>query len=284
MKKLSRLLVAVCGCLIIFGCAAKEEYFVKEATAVKTDALEPVIFWSDKLTTSLLKIKPRFLSEQSEVDELMTQIKGEVEKTKRFKYVMVLKTKDVTDDREGFLIYPEVMSMKMEVRNTIDPKRKKYIASGSACLKVYDAYNASKEIETFTSKHHFEKMRRFAPGQSPTEQELNEQKKDLLRLIFVDLAIQLGDKFNPSYETGTIEKISAKTVYVHIKTDRLKGLKASHHQIAVIDDDNKPLASIEPISIEDGIITGVLYTKANLSIKPGMKVRARIYYSKNVRP
>jgi hypothetical protein len=110
---------------------------------------------------------------------------------------------------------------------------------------------------------------------------LKQQKKDLLRLIFVDLAIQVGDKFNPSYVMGNIEKISSKTVYVHIKTDRLKGLKASQQQIAVIDDDNKPLATIEPTRIEDGSITGTLYSKTNTSIKPGMKVRARIYVRKN---
>lgn len=281
MKKIVWLIVATCSCLVIFGCAAKEEYFIKEVAAVKTDALEPVIIRSDKLTTSLFKMKPRFISKQIEIDELMTQIKGEVEKTKRFKYIMVLKKEDVTDEREGFLIYPEVMSMNMDIRNTIDPKRKKYIASGSGCLKVYDTYNTSKEIETFTAKHDFEKMRRVAPGQAPTEQELNEQKKDLLRLIFVDLAIQLGDKFNPSYVIGTIEKISGKTVYVHIKTDLLRGLKAAQQQIAVIDDDNKPLATIEPLRMEDGSITGTLYAKTNASIKPGMKVRARIYVRKN---
>jgi hypothetical protein len=279
MKKFIWLIVAFCGCLSILGCAAKEEYFIKEATAVKTDALEPVIFRSDRFITSLRKIKPRLVYEQSEVDELMTQIKGEIEKTKRFKSVMVLKKEDVTDEREGFLIYPEVLSMHMDIRNTIDPQRKKYIASGSACLKVYDAYDKSKEIATFTSKHNFAKMGKS--GHVPDIQEQNEQKKDLLRLVFVDLAIQLGDKFNPSYVMGTIEKISGKTAYVHIKTDRLRGLKAKQQQIAVIDDDNKPLATIEPISIEDGSLTGLFNTKANRTIKAGMVVRARVYKTTN---
>ncbi len=281
MKKLVCLLVALWGCFTLIGCAAQNESFVKEAEAVKTDALEPVIFRSDKLVTSLRKIKPSLVYEQSDINELMTQIKSEIEKTKRFKYVMVLKKGDVTDEREGFLIYPEIMSMTINVRNTIDPQRKKYTVTGSACLKVYDAYDTSKEIETYTSEHHFEKMYRIRTGTAPDEQDLKQQKKDLLRLIFVDLAIQVGDKFNPSYVMGNIEKISGKTVYVHIKTDRLKGLKASQQQIAVIDDDNKPLATIEPTRIEDGSITGTLYSKTNTSIKPGMKVRARIYVRKN---
>lgn len=281
MKKLVCLLVALWGCFVLFGCTAHEESFVRTADAVKTDALEPVIFRTNKLVTSLRKIKPSLMYEQSDIDDLMTQIKSEIEKTKRFKYVMVLKKGDVTDEREGFLIYPEIMSMTMDIRNTIDPQRKKYIVIGSACLKVYDAYDTSKEIETYTSEHHFEKMYRIRAGKAPFEQDLKQQKKDLLRLIFVDLAIQVGDKFNPSYVMGNIEKISSKTVYVHIKTDRLKGLKASQQQIAVIDDDNKPLATIEPTRIEDGSITGTLYSKTNTSIKPGMKVRARIYVRKN---
>lgn len=281
MKKIIWLLAAVCGCLVLFGCAAKEEYFVKEAAAVKTDALEPVIFRSDRLAASLRKIKPRLVTEQSEIDEFMAQIKCEIEKTKRFKYVMVLKKEDITEETEGFVIFPEVMSMNMEIRNTVDPKRKKYIASGSACLKVFDVNKPSKEFEIFTAQHHFEKMHRITAGKAPTEFELNQQKKDLLRVIFVDLAIQLGDKFNPSYEMGTIEKISGKTVYVHIKTDRLRYLKAAQQQIAVIDEDNKPLATIESVRIEDGSLTGSLYSKTNRTIKPGMTVRARIYVSKN---
>jgi uncharacterized OB-fold protein len=80
---------------------------------------------------------------------------------------------------------------------------------------------------------------------------------------------------------GTIEKISGKTVYVHIKTDQLRDLKTSQQQIAVIDDDNKPLATIEPVRMEDGSITGTLYSKTNASIKIGMKVRARINVPKN---
>ena len=107
MKKLVCLLVALWGCFTLIGCAAQNESFVKEAEAVKTDALEPVIFRSDKLVTSLRKIKPSLVYEQSDINELMTQIKSEIEKTKRFKYVMVLKKGDVTDEREGFLIYPE---------------------------------------------------------------------------------------------------------------------------------------------------------------------------------
>jgi uncharacterized protein YcfL len=272
MKKLVWLLVVLWG-FALLGCAAKQE-FVKEAAAVKTDALEPVIFRSDKLVASLKKNKLRFM-EKDEIEELMTDIKSQVEQTKRFTYVMVLDKHDVTAETEGFIIYPEVQSMKMDIRNTIDPQRKRYVASGSACLKVYDAENSSKEMEIFTSRHSFEKM-----GQISRPHDANKQMKDLLRTIFLDLAIQLGDQFNPSYVMGTIEKISGKTAYVHIKTDQLRNLKAKQQQIAVVDDDNKPLASIEPISIEDGSLTGIFNAKAKRTIKTGMTVRARIYKSK----
>jgi uncharacterized protein (UPF0335 family) len=279
MNKIILLLIAVLACAGIFGCAAKQEYFIKEAETIKADALEPVIFRSDRLVTSLRKIKPRFAEEKSEIDELMTEIKSEIEKTKRFKHVVVLKKEDVSSEAEGFLIYPEVHYMTMDIRATYDPQRKRYIASGSACFKIYDAYDASKEIATFTSKHHFEKMGKS--GQAFTINEQNEQKRALLRLIFVDLAIQLGSKFNPSYVMGTIEKISGKTAHVYIKTDRLRDLKTKQQQIAVIDDDNKPLATIEPISIEDGSLTGIFNAKTNETIKAGMKVRARIYKAKD---
>lgn len=274
MRKFIILLATVLGCIVIFGCAANQE-IVTEAEAVKTDALEPVIFRSDKLVASLNKIKPRFIK-KNEIDELMTDVKSQIEQTKRFKYVMVLGEKDVSSEMEGYIIYPEVQDMKIVILNTIDPQRKKYIASGGACLKVYAVEDRSKEMEIFRSKHSFAKM-----GQIVRGHDQNQQMRDLLRLIFLDLAIQLGDKFNPSYEMGTIEKISGKTAYVHIKTDRLRELKAKQQQIAVIDENNKPLATIEPISIEDGSLTGIFNAKVNRTIKAGMTVRARVYKTTN---
>ncbi len=274
MKKLSFTLVIVLGCVAIFGCAAKQELVI-ETTAIKTDVLEPIIFRFDKLASSINKINPRFM-ESSEIEELKTDIKSQVEGTKRFKYVMVLDKTDSTSEKEGYYIHPEVYYIKLQTKNTIDPKRKRYIATGSACFKIYLAENPTKEYEIFTSRHSFEKI-----DQVVRELDQNKMKRELLRVIFLDLASQLGDKFNPSYVMGTIEKISGKTVYVHIKTDHLRDLKAAQQQIAVIDDDNKPLATIEPVRIEDGSITGALYSKTNTSIKTGMKVRARIYVRQN---
>ncbi len=274
MKRLIVTLVIILGFIALIGCAAKQELVV-ETTAVKTDVLEPVIFRFDKLASSINKINPRFM-EGSEIEELKADIKSQVEGTKRFKYVMVLDKTDSTSEKEGYYIHPEVYYIKMQTQNTIDPKRKRYIATGSACFKIYLAENPTKEFEIITSKHKFEKM-----GQVVRELDQNKMKRELLRVIFLDLASQLGDKFNPSYVMGTIEKISGKTVYVHIKTDQLRDLKTSQQQIAVIDDDNKPLATIEPVRMEDGSITGTLYSKTNASIKIGMKVRARINVPKN---
>jgi len=279
MRKFAALPFVLLGMIFLAGCAAKEVVLVRDAAAVKTDAVEPVIFRSDRLfsslNSSLKKFRP-ILAMEDERDEIMAEIKEQIEKTKRFKHAVFLSGKDVTTAKEGFLIYPEVLSVKMETRGTYDPKRKRFIATAKGCLIVYDAEDKTKEIEIFTSEKRFEKMGKSGITTLNADEQ-NEQIKTVLKYVFVDLAIKLGDEFNPSYVMGTIQKLSGKTVYVHIKTDELRGQKAKDQSIAVIDEDNKPLASIELINIDDGGISGTLYSKANTSIREGMKVRARIY-------
>lgn len=93
---------------------------------------------------------------------------------------------------------------------------------------------------------------------------------------FRALADQIGHEFNPSYEMGTVSKITGRTAYVQINTSAMRNLKKSQQAVEVVDEDNNVLASIQVLQLEDGSLSGTVYEKAGKSVGPGMKVRSRI--------
>ena len=86
----------------------------------------------------------------------------------------------------------------------------------------------------------------------------------------------MGNGFNPSYEMGSVSKLSGKTAYVQINTSKLRKMPKKQQAVEVVDEDNKVLAMIAELTIEDGSLSGKIYEKAGASVKEGSKVRARV--------
>jgi len=75
---------------------------------------------------------------------------------------------------------------------------------------------------------------------------------------------------------GTISRIRGRTAHVQINTSKIRKMPKKQQAVEVVDDDNKVLATIAELTVEDGSITGKLYEKSGASIKEGSKVRARV--------
>ncbi len=75
---------------------------------------------------------------------------------------------------------------------------------------------------------------------------------------------------------GSITRINGKIAYVQINTSKLRKVPKKMQAVEVVDDNNQVLAAISELQIEDGSLSGRFYEKGGASLKPEMKVRARV--------
>lgn len=259
-------------CLLAFGCAsAPELVYVKEAQQVTTQALDPVMLESADLESDVSK---KFAKQMRGIsaDEIMTAIQTEIANTKRF-------TKVLLNSSEGdtYIVQPRIE--RIETTTTAiqtDPTRKKLTTRAKVKLDVL-FINQKNQKELVKS---FYDDRKIDDRISAKVALSDEQKGDFVRravlVAFRSAADQLGNGFNPSYEMGTIAKINGRTAHVQINTSKIRKMPKKQQAVEVIDDDNKVLATIAELTVEDGSISGRLYEKSGASIKEGSKVRARV--------
>jgi len=273
MNILRKLTISIISAAALFGCAtAPEVKYAVEAERVTTQALEPVMLESAELENDL---KTRFSSQLGSADtaeNLMKVIQTEIANTKRFTRVLLN-----SSEGDTYIIQPRIERIEGTTANIqSDPTRKRFTVKAKARLDVLFV-NQKNQKELVKS---FYDDRKLEDRISAKAQLTAEQKQDyFLRAVntaFRSAADQLGNGFNPSYEMGQVSKLSGKIAYVQINTSKLRKMPKKQQAVEVIDDDNKVLATIAEVAIEDGSLSGKLYERSGASVKEGSKVRARV--------
>jgi len=273
MSRLQKLIITTISAAALFGCAtAPEVKYAVEAERVTTQALEPVMLESSELENDLKTRFSSLIGGADTADNLMKVIQTEIANSKRF-------TKVLLNSSEGdtYIIQPRIERIEGSAADIpSDPTRKRFTVKAKARLDVL-FINQKNQKELVKSFYDDRKLEDRIPAKS---QITAEQKQEyFLRAVntaFRSAADQLGNGFNPSYEMGQVSKLSGKTAFVQINTSKLRKMPKKQQAVEVIDDDNKVLATIAELVIEDGSLSGRLYEKSGATVKEGSKVRARV--------
>jgi len=258
--------------LLFFGCAsAPEVVYVKEAQQVTTQALDPIMLESAKLESDIKEKFSRYLPPGA-ADNLIKVIQTEIANTKRFTKVML-----TSNEGDTYIIQPGIDDIKESLVNIpTDPSRKIFAVKVRVRLDVL-FINQKNQQELVKSFYDDRKLdNRISAKTALTADQKQEYHLRAVNVAFRAAADQLGNGFNPSYEMGSISKLNGKSVYVQINTSKLRKMPKKQQAVEVVDDDNKVLATIAELTIEDGSLSGRLYEKSGVTIKEGSKVRARV--------
>lgn len=259
--------------LLTFGCAtAPQTVYVTEAQQVTTQALEPVnldsIGLKKDVSTKFSSVLPTEIT-----DELMSDIQAQLANTKRFTKVLLN-----ASDQETYIVEPRIDALShFESPMNMDPTRKLVTFKARVRLDV-TFMNAKGQVELVKSFSDDRKLEIKIPNKRDAltmEKKLDSYKR-AVTIGFRAAADRLGMGFNPSYEMGSITKVNGKIAYVQINTSKLRKIPKKMQAVEVVDDSNQVLAAISELQIEDGSLSGRFYEKGGASVKPDMKVRARV--------
>jgi len=245
--------------------------YVKEAQQVTAQALDPIMLESAKLESDIKEKFSKFLPPDAS-DNLIKVIQTEIANTKRFTKVML-----TSNEGDTYIIQPGIDDIKESTVNIqTDPTRKLFTIKARVRLDVLfiNQKNQKELVKSFYDDRKLEN--RVSAKTALTIDQKQEYHLRAINTAFRAAADQLGNGFNPSYEMGGISKLAGKTAYVLINTSKLRKMPKKQQAVEVIDDDNKVLATIAELTIEDGSLSGKLYEKSGASIKEGSKVRARV--------
>jgi hypothetical protein len=253
-----------------YGCtSAPPVVYVKEAEQVTTQALDPVMIETADLESEVAQKWSRDLTAGS-AQELTNIVQTEIANTRRF-------TKVLLNSSEGdtYIIQPHIERVSMATSNIpTDPTRKKLAIKARARLDVFfiNQRNQKELVKSFYDERTLED--RFKGNLDDAAKQ--EYQMRALKVAFRASAAQLGNDFNPSYEMGQISRLNGKVAYVQINTSKIRKMPKKQQAVEVIDDDNRVLATIAELVVEDGSLSGKVYEKSGVSVKEGAKVRARI--------
>ena len=265
------LFVALTSATLLFGCTtAPEVVYVKEAQQVTTQALEPVMLESSALEHDVKRLRSYFSAEVA--DEFMIIVQTEIANTKRFTKVLLNASAGDT-----YIIQPRIEKISESlVPIASDPTRRRYTATARTRLDVF-FINQRAQKELVKS---FYDERRIEGRISKKINMTQEMKLDYIMraasISFRAAADQLGNAFNPSYEMGSISRISGKIANVQINTSKIRKMPKKQQTIEVINDDGQVLATIAELIVGEGTITGKMYEKSGADIREGSTVRARV--------
>jgi hypothetical protein len=259
--------------IAFFGCATGTEIkYAVEAERVMTQALEPVILESADLEK---EIKTKFstqLPDKEAADDIMNVIQTEIANTKRFHKVLLN-----ISEGDTYIIRPHIDRLESSTTGiAADPTRKRLMVKAKVRLDVlFINQKAQKElVKSFYDDRKLE-------DRIPAKKRLTmEQKQDYYRravtIAFRSAADQLANGFNPSYEMGTISRLNGRIAYVQINTSKLRKMPKKQQMVEVIDQDNRVLATIAELVIEDGVLSGRIYEKSGTNVREGATVRATV--------
>jgi hypothetical protein len=225
---------------------------------------------SADLESDLKKFKKYFTPDMT--DEFMNVIQTEIANTKRFTKVMLN-----SSEGDTYIIQPRIEKItETLVPIASDPTRQRFTASARTRLDVFFInQKAQKElVKSFYDDRKIEE--RISRKVQMTPEMKLEYILRATNISFRAAADQLGNAFNPSYEMGTISRINGRVANIQINTSKIKKMPKKQQAVEVIDDDNKVLATVAELTVEDGNITGKLFEKSGASIREGSKVRAKV--------
>ena len=262
----------LCGFLLLGACATSPEVkYAVEAEKVTAQALEPVMLESADLENDLAtKFKKQLPA--AKADELIQVIQTEIANTKRF-------TKVLLNSSEGdtYIVQPRIDRLDGSLRDIpTDPTRKRFAVKSKVSLNVYlaDQRGHKELVKSFYDERSLDE--RISSKSKLTDEMKQEYFERAVKISFKAAADQLGNGFNPSYEMGTISRLSGRTAHVQINTSRLKKMPKKQQAVEVIDDDNKVLATLAELTVDDGSLSGKIFERSGASIKEGSRVRARV--------
>lgn len=270
-SRLKIALTALAASAMLYGCAsAPEVVYVKEAQQVTTQALEPVMLESAELERDIKLLRKYFTPDMTE--EFMNVVQTEIANTKRF-------TKVLLNASEGdtYIIQPRIEKIgESLVPIASDPTRRRFTASARTRLDIFFINQKTQKelVKSFYDDRRIEERISKKVSMTP------EMKLDYIlratNISFRAASDQLGNAFNPSYEMGTISRINGRVANIQINTSKIRKMPKKQQAVEVIDDDNRILATVAELVVEDGNITGKLFEKSGASIREGSKVRARV--------
>lgn len=273
MKSLHKTLGALfCAALLISCQTLPEVKYAVEAERVTTLALEPVMLESIELENDIRTRFANYLPDSGSSENLINVIQTEIANTRRF-------TKVLLNISEGdcYIVQPRIDKIESTISSIqSDPTRKRFTASARVRLDVLFV-NQKNQKELVKSFYDDRKIEDRFPAKSILTSE--QKQAYVLRAVtvgFRSAADQLGNGFNPSYEMGSVSRLVGKTAYVTINTTRLRKMPKKQQDVEIIDDDNRVLAAIAELTIEDGSLSGKIFEKSGGTISTGSRVRARV--------
>lgn len=273
--RITRLLPLLTATYLLVGCATTTPpTYVEKAQGVTSKALEPVmmasevglgpVFSSDKNKAELAN---KFLP-KAKLSEFMGTVEREINNTGRF---TTIATNMTTGDT--YVIFPEIIDVEVSTATIpTDPTRikAKVVAKTKLSVRLNHQDSRSETSGIFEDTRTIEKR-------VSTKEDLEQWKaayvKAVVEVSFKAAADRLGNAFNPNYVYGTISKLAGRIAYAQIATGKIP---KSQRGVEVVDGDNRVLATLEELVVEDGTVSGKLYEKAGTPIKVGSVVRARL--------
>lgn len=278
MKKAGFLVLSALLAVATWGCAtAPQVKYVTEAEAVTVQALEPVFIESVELERDIKARLPGSITAGGGAENLRREFERVVQKniknTDRFKDVML-----GLSSGDSYSIVPRIDEAS-EFYGPLpgDPTRKRLGVKAQVHLDVflYTRKGEKKLMASFWDQRTKEaRVRSYAPR--PTGEEMKEYYQKAIEVALASASDKLGSRFNPSYEMGEITKIDGDTAYVRMNTSLFKDMPSKDQAVQVIDAENREIAHIEPIDIEEGLVVGKVFKVAGKAISTGMKTRARV--------
>lgn len=270
-----RLLTLLAVTILLFGCATTPPpMYVDKAQEVTSKALEPVmlsnevglgpIFSSDNNKAELAK---KYLS-PANLAEFMGTVEKEINNTGRFTTIATNMTAGDT-----YVITPEIVNIEISTAPLpADPTRlkAKIIAKTKLSVRLNHQDSRAETSGIFEDTRTIEKR-------VSTKEDLEQWKAGYVKAVvdvsFKAAADRLGNAFNPNYVYGAVSKLSGRIAYAQIPTGKIP---KSQRAVEVVDGDNKVLATLEELVVEDGVVSGKLYEKSATPTKVGSVVRARV--------
>lgn len=272
MKRISSLIYYALVTALFSACATTPAvHYAVEAQQVTTQALEPVMLESADLGGDLSgKFKDKLSGISAE--ELTTVVQTEIANTKRFKKVLLN-----SSEGDTYIIQPRVDIVEnYTAKIPTDPTRKKYTVKARVRLDVL-FYNQKGQKELIKSFYDERKLEEKISAKVALEPEqIRDYYRRAINTAFRSAADQLGNGFNPSYEMGEVSQLNDRTAVVTINTSKVKKVPKKQQAIEVMGDNNQVAAGLSEIIINDGTVVGKVFQAGGPSVKPGMKVRARI--------
>jgi hypothetical protein len=264
--------------MFVFGCAtAPQVVYVTDAQEVTAQALEPVSIDGVKLREEISKTWASKLT-PDKAEAILSMVSEQIARTKRFTIEKI----NISTGK-NYIIEPHIEEIKgPDVINIpTDPTRKKvqFKARVRLDVKSIEPNGTERKHKSFGDLRVNEirvttKEAKELPNDRSRQSDL---VYETVEVGFKAAANSLGMAFNPSFAFGSVTKVNGRIAHISIDTSKLAKMPAMKRKVDVIDakDQNKVIAVIEGIKVDNGSITGTIFEKSG-SVSEGSKVRAQL--------